>query len=120
MPGQQGLWSSGYHVAEGAEGKITLVHSLSAVRTHYGARHCLGHQNETWANGAGEKGELMTKVSGALGVSTEYSGRAQDVEKGAGAGLATKGISRPFGIGLGQRRKDIPNPANSTQKTLRS
>lgn len=78
VQGQRGLWRCGCHVAEGTEGKFTLIRSLSAMRTCY-VGWALWVQ---WSNRDAEKGELMTKVSETLGASAKYSRHAQELGKG--------------------------------------
>lgn len=96
---------------------LSFIQSCEDLLCGLGTAGC--HQNETWSNEEVEKGELMTKVSGALGVSAEYS-------ECTGGREVCWGRNNPCGDQkvlwnrTGQRRKDIPNTENSTQNTLRS
>lgn len=72
---------------EGVKGKITLIHSLGTVGTYYVPSTGLGAaaamENETEFNGDLDKEELITKVSGALGIRAKYSESHRRLGKGA-------------------------------------
>lgn len=83
-------------MAEDVECKLTLLHSLSTVRTYYvpgtglGAADAL--ENGTWSSGDLHKEELLMKVSGGTRSHSKVLRQPQEVREGCWGSKSPAGV----------------------------